>query len=70
MMKSGHIIYLVSLVLVIVGALNWGLVALDKDYNAVEKVVGVDNAQYVYYIVAAAAVVVAVANVKHFKSLF
>jgi len=39
--------------LVLIGALNWGLEALD--YNIVEMLLK-DNAMYVYYLVGAAAV--------------
>ena len=69
-MKTLQILYLVCLLLVIVGALNWGLVAIDPTYNAVENTVGKDNAYIVYYIVAGAALVVAFGNWKHFKSMF
>ena len=69
-MKALNILYLVALLLVIVGALNWGLVAIDPEYNVVENTVGKDNAAIVYYIVAASALLVAFGNWKHFKSMF
>ncbi len=39
MMKI-HIIDFVALLLVCIGALNWGLVAINPDYNLVTKIVG------------------------------
>ncbi len=68
-MKTQQIIYVIALVLVLVGALNWGLVAMDSSYNVVEMSVGSDNAKYVYYVVGAAALFVAFCNFKHFKNL-
>lgn len=59
---KGKMLYTIALVLVLVGALNWGLVALNKDYNVVEMTVGNDIAVYVYYVVAAAALYVAYCN--------
>jgi len=68
-MKTQQIVYLVALVLVIVGALNWGVVAVNKDMNLVEMSVGADNAPYVYYIVAVAALYVAFCNFKLFRNM-
>lgn len=59
---KGKMLYTIALVLVLVGALNWGLVTLNKDYNVVEMTVGSDIAVYVYYVVAAAALYVAYCN--------
>ena len=37
-MMCWNILCIISLILVIVGALNWGIVAINPDYNLVEKI--------------------------------
>ena len=32
------ILWIISIILVIIGSLNWGLVAMNPDYNLVEKI--------------------------------
>jgi uncharacterized membrane protein YuzA (DUF378 family) len=69
-MKPFQVLYLLCLVLVLVGAINWGLVAYDPKWNVAEKIVGEkpENTQYIYYTIAASALVVAFFNFKHFKA--
>ncbi len=59
---KGKMLYTIALVLVLVGALNWGLVAVNKDYNVVEMSVGADIANYVYMVVGVAALYVGYCN--------
>jgi uncharacterized membrane protein YuzA (DUF378 family) len=55
-MNYSEIAFLLVQILLIAGALNWGLVAYNG-IDAVDTVVGVDNAKYVKFAVAAAALV-------------
>lgn len=46
------VVYMISRLLVIVGALNWGLVAINEKYNLVELIFGgIGLAQIVYILV-------------------
>ena len=69
-MKPLQVLYLLSLVLVLVGAINWALVAYDPNWNVANNTVGEQNSKYVYYVIGAAALVVAFFNFRHFKSMF
>jgi uncharacterized membrane protein YuzA (DUF378 family) len=55
-MNYSEIAFLLVQILLIAGALNWGLVAYNGT-DVVDTVVGVDNAKYVKFAVAIAAVV-------------
>jgi len=50
-MKPFQVLYLLCLVLVLVGAINWGLVAYDPKWNVAEKIVGEkpEDTQYILY---------------------
>jgi uncharacterized membrane protein YuzA (DUF378 family) len=50
-----NILYWISFVLVIVGALNWALVGASPSYNLVEMVAK-QHSRWVYYLVGLAAV--------------
>ena len=69
-MKPLQVLYLISLVLVLVGAINWALVGYNPKWNVADNTVGEENSKYVYYVIGAAAVAVAFFNFKHFKKLF
>jgi len=69
-MKPLQVLYLLSLVLVLVGAINWALVAYDPNWNVADNTVGKDNSKYIYYVIGGAALVVAFFNFKQFKSMF
>jgi uncharacterized membrane protein YuzA (DUF378 family) len=68
-MNPMKVLCLVSLILVLVGAINWAVVANNPDNNLVTAVVGEDNANIVYYLVGAAAVVTACCAWKTCKHL-
>lgn len=42
---------IVAKILASIGAINWGLVALNEDYNVVEMLVSGQAADIVYYLV-------------------
>ena len=62
MSSNNKLIFQISFVIVLIGALNWGLYAMDQNGNDLIKSIlpGVENEQnrkYIYYVVAAAAIV-------------
>jgi len=69
-MKPLQVLYLLSLVLVLVGAINWAIKAYEPNWEIAKNTVGDENSKYIYYIIGAAALVVAFFNFKHFKSMF
>jgi hypothetical protein len=66
MIKELSILDRIALVLVIIGGLNWGLVAISPSYDLVQLLLGSMPAlaQLVYLLVGAAAVYVAVVMMK------
>ena len=66
MIKELSILDKIALVLVIIGGLNWGLVAISPSYDLVQLLLGSMPAlaQLVYLLVGAAAVYVAVVMMK------
>jgi uncharacterized membrane protein YuzA (DUF378 family) len=60
--NNNKLIFQISFVIVLIGALNWGLYAMDQNGNDLIKSLlpGDENAQnrkYIYYVVAIAAIV-------------
>lgn len=66
MIKELSVLDKIALVLVIIGGLNWGLVAISPSYDLVQLLLGSMPAlaQLVYLLVGAAAVYVAVVMMK------
>jgi uncharacterized membrane protein YuzA (DUF378 family) len=61
-MEVALILYWISFVLVIVGALNWALVGVSPSYNLVEMVAR-QHSRWVYYLVGLAALYLVVVKV-------
>ena len=56
-MNSSKLIFIICLVLIIIGGLNWGLYAIDPSYNLVSALFGTTMvASTVYLLIAVAAI--------------